>query len=296
MRSSLDCIPCFARQTLEAARFVCDDPAVHERVIRDVLRYASDMDLAQSPPAVAQRIHRQLRALTGIADPYRELKHRFNRMALAMLEELTAQVRMAADPLTTALRLAIAGNVIDVGVDGSITEHKVRHSIQNAMNEPFWGDTRTFAGALADAGSILYLADNAGEIVFDRLLIEQLPPGRVTMTVRGAAILNDATMADAQAAGLTDLLEVIDNGSDAPGTILDDCSESFQRRFAEADLVIAKGQGNYETLGEVDANLWFLFKAKCPVIAERVGQPVGTHVLLMHCCPRATGPSRKELP
>ena len=286
MRSSLDCIPCFARQALEAARFVTGDPAIHERVVRDVLRHAADMDLAQCPPAFAQRIHRQLRSLTGIADPYQAVKHRFNRMALAMLEDLGSQVRQSVSPLATALRLAIAGNVIDLGVNGGITEPEVRRCIGSAMSEPFCGDVEAFANALADARSILYLADNAGEIVFDRLLIEQLPLERVTLAVRGSAILNDATLVDAQAAGLCDLVGVIDNGSDAPGTILDDCSQSFRNRFAEADLVIAKGQGNYETLGEVDANLCFLFKAKCPVIAGRVRQPVGTHILLMRPCPQ----------
>jgi len=278
MHTALECIPCFARQALEAARFVTEDPAVHEQVLRDVLRWAAEIDLAQCPPVVGQRIHRRLRQLTGVDDPYRAVKDRFNRMALDMLPDLVVKVRQAADPLETALRLAIAGNVIDLGVNGGLTENEVRQAVAGAMAEPLHGDVEGFRQAMEAAHDILYLADNAGEIVFDRLLIGRLQTERVTVVVRGGPILNDATMADAEAAGLCGLVETIDNGSDAPGTILGDCSEDFRRRFAEADLIIAKGQGNFETLSDETANIYFLFKAKCPVIADHVGLPVGSHV------------------
>ncbi|GAF94354.1 unnamed protein product, partial [marine sediment metagenome] len=124
------------------------------------------------------------------------------------------------------------------------------------------------------------LADNAGEIAVDRLLIQELGPQRVTMAVRGAAVINDVTFADARQVGMPELVEVIDNGSDAPGTLLDDCSASFCKRFCEADLIIAKGQGSFETLSEIESNIFFLFKVKCPVIAAHVGLPTGTHALL----------------
>jgi len=279
MHTSLECIPCFVRQALEAARFVTDDPAVHERLLRDTLRSTAQMDLTQSPPVVGREIHRRLRGMTEVDDPYRAVKDRFNRMALDMLPELVAIVKEAADPLEMALRLAIAGNVIDLGVNGGITEDEARRCVRDTLNEPFEGDIDAFRLATDAAKSILYLADNAGEIVFDRLLIEQLPTELVTVVVRGGPILNDATMADAEAAGLCDIVNVIDNGSDAPGTILADCSEDFRRRFAAADLVIAKGQGNFETLSDETANICFLFKVKCPVIADHVGLPVGMHVL-----------------
>lgn len=278
MRTSLECIPCFAKQALEAARFVTDDPAVHERILREVLRSAAEMDLSQCPPVVAQQMHRRLRQFTGVDDPYRAAKDSFNRMALDMLPELSAKVRRGPDPLVVALRLAIAGNVIDLGVNGSLTEDQARRALAGAMEEPFRGDVEEFRQAAEAAGDILYLADNAGEIVFDRLLIEQLPTERVTVVVRGGPILNDAVMADAEAAGLCDLVETIDNGSDAPGTVLADCSDDFRRRFASADMIIAKGQGNFESLSDEAANIYFLFKAKCSVIADHVGLPVGTHV------------------
>ncbi|MBN1422173.1 MAG: DUF89 family protein [Planctomycetes bacterium] len=280
MNTALDCLPCFVRQALEAARFVTDDRAVHERIVRSLLRSAAEIDLAQPPPVVGQLIHRQLRGMTGVEDPYRAVKDRFNEMASDMLPELSAMVEEAADPLLMALRLSIAGNIIDLGVDGGLTEDDARRKLGEALDEPLEGDVEGFRKAAATARSILYVADNAGEIVFDRLLIQQLPMPRVTLAVRGTPILNDATIADAEAAGLCDLVEVIDNGSDAPGTILGDCSEAFRQRFARADLVIAKGQGNFETLSDEAADIWFLLKVKCPVIANHIGLPLGTHALV----------------
>lgn len=278
MNTHLDCIPCFVRQALEAARFVTDDKAIHESLLRDLLREASEMNLSQCPPAVGQKLHRRLRQMCGFADPYSKVKNRFNTMALEMLPDLATGVENAHDPLLHALRLAIAGNVIDLGVKGGIGEGEIRSAIQNTLNEPFHGDIDDFRASVKEAKRILYLADNAGEIVFDRLLIEQLPREHVTLAVRGAPILNDAILEDAKIAGLCSMVEVIDNGSDAPGTILSDCSESFRRRFDEADLIIAKGQGNFETLSDVESNIYFLFKTKCPVIASHIGLPVGTHV------------------
>ena len=267
------------RQALDAARQLSADMAFHERILRDVLRWTSEMDLNQSPPVLGQRIHRHLRELTGNDDPYRQAKEDQNRLALELLPKLEAMVASAADPLETAIRLAMAGNVIDLGANSAITASHVYRSVQQALSAPFAGETDALRQALSTAQSILYIADNAGEVVFDRLLIEQLSPPRVTLAVRGAPVINDATLADARATGLDALVVVIDNGSDAPGTVLDDCGEAFLRYYREADLIIAKGQGNFETLSNAPDNIFFLFQAKCPVIAAHVGQPVGTHIM-----------------
>jgi uncharacterized protein with ATP-grasp and redox domains len=275
----LDCIPCFVRQALDAARNITDDTRVHEQIVREVLRLAVDLDLSRPPPAVAQLIHRKLRALTGVDDPYREAKDRFNRLALAMLPELRASVRRAPHPLFAAARAAIAANVIDLGAKSDLAVDHAREALLEACSTEVHGDLAGFERRAQEARDILYLADNAGEIVIDRLLIEELGPDRVTLVVRGKPVINDATMDDARAAGLHELAKVIDNGSDAPGTILDDCSAEFTERFRAADLIVAKGQGNFETLSGVDANLFFLFKVKCPVIARHAGLALGLHVL-----------------
>lgn len=280
MITSLDCIPCFVRQALEAARFITDSPAVHERIMRSILLEVAKMDFSQSPPAFGQKLHRALRDLTRVDDPYREIKNQFNQAALEMLPDLSHKIQDSADPIFMALRVAIAGNVIDLGVNGDFSGREVKIAMDNALNEPFHGDVEDFRDTVRDAQKILYLADNAGEIVFDRLLIEQLQLDRVTLAVRGAPVLNDATRADAEAAGLCGIVEVIDNGSDAPGTILADCSLDFRRRFSMADLIIAKGQGNFESLSDNGENIYFLFKVKCPMIANHVGLPLGTHVAI----------------
>jgi len=284
MKTSLDCIPCLLRQSLDAARLVSPDPSVHERVIRDVLHWTGEMDLNQSPPAIAQRIQRRLRELTGVSDPYCEAKEWQNRIAMELVPKFRAQVKSAKNPLLMAARLAIAGNVIDMGSNGNLTEADVRQSLSKALTEPFFGEEDRFEQAIAQAKSVLYLADNAGEIAFDQLLVEQIikqvSPERVTLVVRGAPVLNDATLIDVHTVGIDRIVEAINNGSDAPGTILNDCSEEFRRRFAEADLIVAKGQGNFETLSNNPSNIFFLFKVKCAVIANLVNQPIGMQMLV----------------
>lgn len=282
MNIYLDCIPCFVRQALDAARMATDDSAAHEQMLRDVLRLTSEMDLSDTPPVIGQRIHRRLRELTGNVDPYGAVKQRFNRMALDMLPELRAKAAAAADPFGAAVRLAITGNIIDFGPKGNTTEQDALDAIATMLSEPLYGDLRAFQNAIQQADTILYLADNAGEIVFDRILIEQLLPKRVTVAVRGAPVINDATIEDAEAAGLPELVEVIDNGSDGPATILDDCSAAFRQRFDNADLIIAKGQGNYETLSDDPAAIFFLLKAKCPVIAAHLGLPIGAQAAIQN--------------
>lgn len=280
MRTELDCLPCFVRQSLEAVRMVSRDPKVHRVLLRKVLRWISKMDLSQPPPVIGQRIHRQLRCISGNRDPYLKAKHRQNELAMRLLPKLRARLRRSADPLDSALRLAIAGNIIDMGINGQVEWKKVIQSIDRSLSEPLSYDRRKFKEKTDCARSILYLADNAGEIIFDRLLIEQLSPNKVTLAVRGGPVINDATLEDARQAGLIGLCRVVDNGSDAPGTILEDCGREFRQEFRQADLVIAKGQGNFETLNQARKDIIFLFQAKCPVVAGKVGRPVGSRLCL----------------
>ncbi|RLB79125.1 MAG: hypothetical protein DRH24_13305 [Deltaproteobacteria bacterium] len=280
MQIFLDCIPCFVRQALDAARLATDDEQIHQEVVRGVLRLAADLDMSQSPPAIGQQIHRLIRKLVGSEDPYREIKSRFNSLALRLYPELRKRIMDSDDSLETAARLAIAGNIIDFGVNTSVDESDIDRAISECLTaESDRMELRAFSDAVGQAETILYLADNAGEIVFDRLLIEQLPYEKVTVVVKDKPVINDATMEDAVVAGLLRIVEVIDNGSDVPGTILEACSETLRGRFSTADMVIAKGQGNYETLSDIDKNIFFLLKAKCPVIAEDLGCEVGEMIL-----------------
>lgn len=280
MNTALACIPCFIRQTLEAVRFVSDDTDLHERVVREVLTLAADLDFAVPPPAVARDIHRRIRELSDFEDPYRTAKQRATRLALELYPELWSRVSASNDPLETAVRLSIAGNVIDLGVYTHVDRSDLRRAVEAVISERIYGDLDGFKHAISEAESILFIADNAGEIVFDRVFIEQLPLDRVTVAVRGAPVLNDATREDARTAALADLVPIIDTGSDAPGVLLEECGEEFLKAFEESDCVIAKGQGNYEGLSDVDKRIFFLLKVKCSVIAERTGRSVGAHLLV----------------
>lgn len=272
VKTYFDCIPCFLRQALEAARMVTADLQLQDYVLRKVLRLVSEMDFNQSPPYMGWMIHKLIRQATGNPDPYQEVKIRFNRFAMDLYPQLKEKVKQSPDRFQTAVKLAIAGNIIDFGVTGDIDWQEVKRSINQALNEQI--DQATLESLQAKAfrsKNILYLADNAGEIVFDRLLLEELPLKRITLALKGSPVINDATIEDAEYTKLDDLVKIVDNGSDVPGTILEDCSERFRHLFDQADLVIAKGQGNYETLSEETREMFFLLKVKCPVIARDIG-------------------------
>jgi uncharacterized protein with ATP-grasp and redox domains len=280
MKLAPDCIPCCLRHTLEVARIATSDEAIHKQMLDEALREVAAWDWDRPAPLFSQFVQRRLGTLTGVRDPYLSAKRRFNEMALELLPALRDNVERSSDPLEAAARVAIAGNVIDMGVYGSLRVDDVKSALARSYEEPVRGDMAAFREAAASARTILYLADNCGEIVFDRLLIEQLGAARVTLAVRGAPVLNDATLADARQAGLDRVVQVIENGSDAPGTVLSECSDEFRSRFGQADLIIAKGQGNFETLSDTPGNLYFLLKVKCPVVAAHAGLAVGTHAVL----------------
>ena len=276
MKCHLDCIPCFIRQALQAARFVCDDPKMHEKVVRQVLDLAAAMDFDEPPPLMARRIQNAICEFTGCDDPYLDVKRYFNRRILEMLDDFRDMISRGSEPFNTAVRLAIAGNIIDFGPSIDVNEAMVSDAVQRSLTASIPAEyIRRMQDEIDKAQSILYLADNAGEIVFDRLLIEQMPCEKITLAVKGGPIINDALREDAEAVGLADMVEVVENGSHAPGTVLETCSRDFRARFDSADLIISKGQANYETLSDVEAKIFFLLTAKCPVVARNIGCEVG---------------------
>lgn len=278
MNMCLDCIPCFVRQAADAVKLSAVSEEEQNRLMRHVLGWFGDIDLSQSPPAAAQMIHRQLRSRLAVNDPYRASKNRHNDLAAKLVPSIRRRIAESFDPLTMAVRYAITGNIIDLGAKNNVGYGEIYTELQSAPMQPIFGELETFKQTAARAKTILYLADNAGEIFFDRLLIERLDARKVTLVVRGAPVINDATLDDAKAARLADIATVMDNGSDAPGTLLGDCSAEFVRQFAEADMVIAKGQGNFESLSDERRDIFFLFRAKCGVISRHSGYSVGTYV------------------
>ncbi len=260
---------------------VTDDETMHERVLRELLGMWQAMDMRQSPPAMAQKIHRYLRQLTGVADPYLDVKNHYNAFALGLYPELRERVENSPDPFETAVRLAIAGNIIDFGVNSNVEQSTVQDAILRSLSEPIDHDAvQSLRRAIDQAEDILFLGDNTGEIVLDRLLIERMPRDRITYVVRGHPILNDALLEDARTVGLTDLVVVMDTGADAPSTILETCGEAFRRGFEQADVIIAKGQGNYESLSETQRPVFFLLRPKCAVLARHLSCELGRLMVL----------------
>ena len=279
MKTYLECVPCLVRQTIDTARQVSDDPTMHDSIMREALSTIARADLSLPPPVLGGVIQRIARVTTGNDDPYRAAKQACNRIALTMYPELEQRVLASRDPLETALRLAVAGNIIDFAVHATVETARITESIEECLTAPISAQVLSnFRASLERARDILYLGDNAGEIVFDRLLVEQLPMEKTAFVVKGRPVINDVTREDAQVAGINDLVEVLDNGSDIPGTVLSDCSASFRSRFEDADLIISKGQGNYESLSDHEHEIFFVFRAKCQPIAIDTGAPVGSIV------------------
>lgn len=273
MRTYLDCYPCFLRQALSAARRAGADDAQQHAIMGQAMALLQTSPPGKTPPEIGYAVHRIVRDMMGHSDPYREIKDVSTRTALAIYPRLKVLVAESPDPLETAVRLSIAGNIIDFALSDELAD--LWATVERVLAAPFAVDDLAVLRAALDAADrVLYLADNAGETVFDRVLIEALTVP-VTYVVKGGPTLNDAAREDALAAGLETCADIINNGSDAPGTILSLCSEDFRQVYAAAPLIIAKGQGNYETLSEADARVFCLLQIKYPVIARDLGAPVG---------------------
>jgi len=278
MRTHIECFPCFVRQTVIALAQLTDDPAVHERIVKEVLSVMLHADTGKPPAYTTTFIHRLIRDRLG-QDPFEKVKDTYNNLALGLYPGLKDEIRKSRDPLRTAARLAISGNVIDFGIFTSIDiDNSIRRSLGSRIGVD---DYAAFSESVSEADDILYLLDNAGEIVFDRLLIEELAASgkKVTAVVKGSPVLNDATIVDAVQAGLTDICNIIDNGSDAVGTILEWTAPEFRRQYHAAGLIISKGQGNFETLIGNEKKTYFLFQSKCDVVSKELGLSPGSMLL-----------------
>lgn len=282
MKAAIECMPCVYQQALSAARHATSDVRVQERIMRRVARVYQQKKLAGTPARYSQGVYEIVAREARAADPYKKEKRAFNRLALEMLPDCYAALRGSRDKLETGAHLAVAGNIIDLGIGHGLDIHA---TLRNAVHTPFViNDIEHLRGMLARARRVLYLGDNAGEIVFDRVFIEVIrelyPAADVTFTVKSGPVINDATMADARQVGMTKVCRVMETGSADIGAPLDRVSAEFRRAFRAADVVIAKGHGNYETLSdETTRPIVFILKAKCVVVARSLGVALGSSVL-----------------
>jgi uncharacterized protein with ATP-grasp and redox domains len=276
MKSRPECIVCLFTQALNTVKAVSDDPAVQLEVLRRLMSRVAGATLEQTPARLSRPAYEVVAEVTGVSDPYRELKRESNRLALQMLPLLTSEVVRAPDPLEAALHAAAAGNVIDLGIGGHVFD--IERDVTAMMRQPFAiSDLHAFRNELGPGKKILYLGDNAGEIVFDRLLVQEIlrTGTRVVYTVKSGPMINDATMEDARDSGMSELVEVIETGSDHIGVNWDAVSGAFRQAFETADAVLSKGQGNFESCSDIPGNIYFLLKAKCRVVAEELGAAEG---------------------
>lgn len=275
MKISRECIHCLARQAVEIAEKATSSAAMQEEIIKKSLQELGQLDFNETAPEIGFRMLQHSKKITGIDDPYKILKEQYNEVAQEIYEKITEEkwLERAEDPFDMACRLAIAGNIIDFSVGLKLEPSDVVKSVEDSIKHDIFGTgTIALRKAVEKADNIMYIADNAGEIIFDKFLLMNLPTNKVTYVVKGGPIVNDATMDDAMSTGVVDLVRVIDNGHSAQGTILKNCSSAFISEFNKADIVISKGQANFETLSDVkDKNIFYLLRAKCISVASALG-------------------------
>ncbi|GAB4151518.1 MAG: DUF89 domain-containing protein [Planctomycetota bacterium] len=231
------------------------------------------------PPVYGRMIQRRIEDLTGLQNPYAEIKRRTNDFALDLLPRFRELIIASEEPVRLALRLAAAGNIIDLGAKRELTLEEAADALDTAADTPLQGgDEEEAVARIMTAPEILILADNSGEIVFD-MLLAQTVPCPVTVAVRERPIINDATMADVIQVGLEKVARVITTGSDLPGVWFPACPPEFVRLVKNAPLVISKGQGNFEGLSGESFSGYFLLRVKCDAVSRKCGFPVGTNAL-----------------
>ncbi len=288
MKMNLDCIPCFQRQALKAVRMNIQDEKIHESILRQVMECIIGLDWSLTPPELAHNVHRIIREGIGIEDPYREAKKNCNELALKLLPRIKERIDGSPDPLGTAIRISIAGNIMDFGPAGG--NFNVEKTIGEILGKRFAiDDYQDFKKELRSAKNILFFTDNAGEIAFDRVLIETildaqkkngLEKPKITVAVKGGPIINDATMQDAKYVGMDRIpgVEFKETNNGDPGTGPVRNSKEVESWIRNHDVTISKGQGNYEGLSQFK-NIFFMLIAKCNVIASNLGVKEGDAVL-----------------
>ena len=268
MKTYLDCLPCFMNQALRTGRIATNDEPKIKRLLDEVGMLIQKIPMENTPPETGALIYKMVSEITGNLDPYKKIKERNIEHALHLYPELKQKVKASNDSLLTAIRLAVAGNVIDLGVN---KEFNIVKDVETILHQEFAiFDYELFKQELNKAKEILYIGDNSGEAVFDKILIEQLGKP-VIFAVREIPVINDITLKETKQIGIDKVAKVISSGTTAPGTILDFCNDEFLEIFNNADMIISKGQGNYEGLSNVNRSIFFLLKAKCPVIARNIG-------------------------
>ncbi len=289
MKMHDECIPCLVSQVIKTAHLT--EAQDRETLYKQVFAYMATLDFNKTNPEVAGDTYAMLKKHIGNDDPYKEVRDYFNDLIMQLLPSIRAKIETADDPFKAALQYASAANIIDFSPAQSgelVTPETVTELLDQATTLPFVIDhTKQLRADLSHAKTLLYLGDNCGEICLDKLLIElikqQNPELQIYFGVRGAPVVNDSTEEDAYKVGMNEYATIISNGDISQGTVIEHTSPAFQKIYYNADLVIAKGQANYETLSDrLDQNIYFMLITKCQVIANDIGVPQRSLVCLNH--------------
>lgn len=281
MKMRYDCLPCLFRQFLESARMVTDDEQMIKNILKKYSRMLPELIETQvTAPMIAAEMQAFIKEISGVNDPYAEIKKKNLDAAFKLLPLVKEEINTAENPLLAALLMSAMGNSIDAGVSLNVN---IKENIERALVDSFaLSDYQQFLTELNKGDELLFIADNTGETVFDKLLLEKLKDYdlKITYVVRETAILNDITVEGAEKLGIDQYAEIIKSGSKAPGMIMYSASKEFLEHYQKADLVISKGQGNLEGLYGIESNIYFLLKAKCEVIADVLGVDEGDFVFI----------------
>jgi len=276
MKSTLECVPCYLKQVISTAKEATNRKELQFQALQAAAKVIGKLSLEKSPAENTYYVLKAAQKVLMDDDPFNKKKLKYNKIALKMYPRLKKIIKKSDKPLYTAVKVALAGNIIDMGI---LPSFDIEKTLKETLSSPLTiDDFDRFSQDLKKSSNILYLGDNIGEIVFDKVLVEELLPKKVFFAVKSGPILNDATLEDAHVVKMDEVAKVITTGTDMLGAPLKQCSEEFQDIFLSADLIISKGQANYETLSEVKANIYFLLKAKCEVIARDLGIKCGDTV------------------
>lgn len=276
MGSHVDCIACIVNKANKLADLYIKDKRKKYKFMQGVLKEILNTGYDRSAPLIEAKMTRIARQVTGIADFYEQDKRYFNDLLLSLEQEVETVILKGEDPLAEALKAALAGNIIDFSALNDVSSDLVKNILFKTMTEQTLNlfTYNRLLDNLSNSKGLLYLGDNAGEIVLDKLLIKfikkRFPNLSITFATRGAPISSDVTETDAYYVGMDQYADIINNGTDLPGTDLQEVSGSFEEVFTTAEVIIAKGQGNFETLTDSGKNIYYLFLCKCNVFIKKL--------------------------
>lgn len=278
------CLKCLLSKHVNAAPEGAGERAQTE-YIQQLLQLLGHADPTIAAPVMLRRIERLREDMFGPEMDYAAVKKYYNAKMLEKEKSVSEKIRSAADPFRAALQYAMTGNYIDFGTLERVDDGQLDAFLADAESIPLPKDTlEEMRRDVLRAEKIVYLTDNCGEIVMDKLLIEAMlamnPRARVQVILRGEPVVNDVTVEDAAQVGLDRIVPVMGNGTDIAGTWLPSVSGEAKAIIEQADMIIAKGQGNFETLYFCGLNVYYLFMCKCDLFAQRFRVPRYTGMLL----------------